>query len=92
VTGSGKTEVYLRLVEVAGRRPPGTDAGARNQPDAAARKRVAARFPDAGLVSLHSELTEAARTRNWRAALDGRRRIVLGTRLAVFTPLPRPAA
>ena len=50
--------------------------------------RVAARFPEAGLASLHSELTEAARTRNWRAALDGSARIVLGTRLAIFTPLP----
>jgi primosomal protein N' (replication factor Y) len=50
--------------------------------------RVAARFPDAGLVSLHSELTEAARTRNWRAALRRPARIVLGTRLAIFTPCP----
>lgn len=33
-------------------------------------------------------MSEAARTRNWRAALDGRARIVLGTRLAIFTPLP----
>ena len=89
VTGSGKTEVYLRLI---------ADALAQNgqilvlvpeinlTPQLEAR--VAARFPDAGLVSLHSELTEAARLRNWLAAAEGRARIVLGTRLAVFTPLP----
>ena len=63
-------------------------AGAGNQSDAATRGSVAARFPAAGLVSLHSELTQAARLRNWLAAADGRARIVLGTRLAVFTPLP----
>ncbi|MFZ4536592.1 primosomal protein N' [Propionivibrio sp.] len=89
VTGSGKTEVYLRLVERA--------LLAKQQvlllvpeinltPQLEAR--VAARFPGAGLVSLHSELTEAARSRNWRAALEGTARIVLGTRLAIFTPLP----
>ncbi len=50
--------------------------------------RVTARFPTAGLVSLHSELSEAARTRNWRAAHEGTARIVLGTRLAIFTPMP----
>jgi primosomal protein N' (replication factor Y) len=89
VTGSGKTEVYLRLIadvlEQGGQAlllvpeinlTPQLEA------------RVAARFPAAGLVSLHSELTEAARLRNWQAAHSGRARIVLGTRLAVFAPLP----
>ena len=89
VTGSGKTEVYLRLVEralAAGRQVLLLVPEINLTPQLEAR--VAARFPDAGLTSLHSELTEAARTRNWRAALDGSARIVLGTRLAVFTPLP----
>ena len=89
VTGSGKTEVYLRLVEralAAGQQALLLVPEINLTPQLEAR--VAARFPDAGLVSLHSELTEAARTRNWRAALDGSARIVLGTRLAVFTPMP----
>lgn len=89
VTGSGKTEVYLRLLEHTlseGRQALLLVPEINLTPQLEAR--VAARFPDAGLVSLHSELTEAARTRNWRAALDGRARIVLGTRLAIFTPLP----
>ena len=89
VTGSGKTEIYLRLVErslAAGRQVLMLVPEINLTPQL--EFRVAARFPSAGLVSLHSELTEAARTRNWRAALEGRARIVLGTRLAVFTPLP----
>ena len=89
VTGSGKTEVYLRLVEralAAGRQALLLVPEINLTPQLEAR--VAARFPGAGLTSLHSELTEAARTRNWRAAFDGTARIVLGTRLAVFTPMP----
>jgi len=90
VTGSGKTEVYLRLVErclARGQQALLLVPEINLTPQLEAR--VAARFPEAGLVSLHSELTEAARSRNWRAALEGRARIVLGTRLAVFTPLPQ---
>jgi len=89
VTGSGKTEVYLRLVERAlasGRQVLLLVPEINLTPQLEAR--VGARFPDAGMVSLHSELSEAARTRNWRAALDGSARIVLGTRLAIFTPMP----
>lgn len=89
VTGSGKTEVYLRLVEralAAGQQALLLVPEINLTPQLEAR--VAARFPEARLVSLHSELTEAARTRHWRAAFDGTARIVLGTRLAVFTPMP----
>ncbi|NJA88372.1 primosomal protein N' [Rhodocyclus tenuis] len=89
ITGSGKTEVYLRLIEralAAGRQALLLVPEINLTPQLEAR--VARRFPEAGLVSLHSELGEAARTRNFRAALAGEARIVLGTRLAVFTPLP----
>lgn len=89
VTGSGKTEVYLRLVErtlAQGQQVLLLVPEINLTPQLEAR--VAARFPAANQVSLHSELTEAARTRNWRAAFEGRARIILGTRLAVFTPLP----
>jgi len=89
VTGSGKTEVYLRLIEralAAGRQALLLVPEINLTPQLEAR--VAARFPAAGLVSLHSELAEAARTRAFRAAFLGEARIVLGTRLAVFTPLP----
>ncbi|MEF8729121.1 MAG: primosomal protein N' [Accumulibacter sp.] len=89
VTGSGKTEVYLRLIEwalTAGRQALVLVPEINLTPQLEAR--VGERFPAAGLVSLHSDLAEAARSRNWRAACGGEARIVLGTRLAVFTPLP----
>jgi primosomal protein N' (replication factor Y) len=89
ITGSGKTEVYLRLVEQALARGGQAlilvpEINLTPQLEA----RVAARFPEVLTVGLHSELTEAARTRHWKAAADGRARIVLGTRLSIFTPMP----
>ncbi len=89
VTGSGKTEVYLRLVERAlalGRQALLLVPEINLTPQL--EERVRARFADTEVVSLHSELAEAARERNWRAAFAGEARIVLGTRLSVFTPLP----
>ncbi|MDR0578538.1 MAG: primosomal protein N' [Candidatus Accumulibacter sp.] len=89
VTGSGKTEIYLRLAEralAAGRSVLLLVPEINLTPQLEAR--VASRFPGTGLTSLHSELAEAARARNWKAALEGRARIVLGTRLAVFAPMP----
>jgi len=90
VTGSGKTEVYLRVMQ----------AVLQNElqvlllvPEIALTPQlettVRTRFPSAGLVSLHSGLRETERLRNWQAAQSGRARIVLGTRLAVFVPLPQ---
>ncbi|MDB5904778.1 MAG: primosomal protein, partial [Betaproteobacteria bacterium] len=90
VTGSGKTEVYLRVAETV------LEAGGQVLllvPEIALTPQlesmVQARFPDAALVSLHSGLNETERMRNWVAAQHGEAQIVLGTRLAVFTPLPR---
>ena len=90
VTGSGKTEVYLRLIEqvlASGRQVLLLVPEINLTPQL--EERVRGRFPDAGVVALHSELADAARERHWRAAFIGEAAIVLGTRLAVFTPLPR---
>ena len=90
VTGSGKTEVYLRLIErmlAAGKQALLLVPEINLTPQLEGR--VRARFPESMVVSLHSELAEAARERNWRAAFSGEANIVLGTRLAIFTPLPR---
>jgi primosomal protein N' (replication factor Y) len=90
VTGSGKTEVYLRLIEralAAGKQVLLLVPEINLTPQLEGR--VRARFPETGVVSLHSELAEAARERNWRAAFAGEASIVLGTRLSVFTPMPR---
>ena len=90
VTGSGKTEVYLRLIDkalAAGQQVLLLVPEINLTPQLEGR--VRARFPERGVVSLHSELAEAARERNWRAAFSGEASIVLGTRLAIFTPMPR---
>ena len=90
VTGSGKTEVYLRAAQAA------LDAGRQAlvlvpeinlTPQLEAR--FAERFPGRRLVSLHSGLTPAQRLQHWLAAHLGHADLVLGTRLAIFCPLPR---
>jgi primosomal protein N' (replication factor Y) len=89
VTGSGKTEVYLRLIAAAlakGKQALLLVPEINLTPQLEARLR--GRFPDTPVVMLHSELAEAARERAFRAAFLGEARIVVGTRLAVFTPLP----
>jgi len=92
VTGSGKTEVYLRLIERALARGGQVlvlvpEINLTPQLEA----RLAARFPGASLAGLHSGVPEAERLRRWRAAESGRASVLIGTRLAVFTPLPRLA-
>jgi primosomal protein N' (replication factor Y) len=89
VTGSGKTEVYLHAIGAA------LSAGRQALllvPEIALTPQLEAlverRFPRTRTVSLHSGLSETERLEHWRAARDGRARIVLGTRLAVFAPLP----
>ncbi len=87
ITGSGKTEVYLRLIEAALAR--GSQAlllvpeiGLTPQLEA----RVRGRFPGIAIVSAHSHLGEGERAVAWLAAQSGQARIVLGTRLAVLMP------
>ncbi len=90
VTGSGKTEVYLRLVDrvlATGGQVLLLVPEINLTPQL--EERIRARFPERNVVALHSELAEAARERNWRAAFAGEAEIILGTRLAIFTPIPR---
>ncbi|MBP9217847.1 MAG: primosomal protein N' [Sterolibacterium sp.] len=90
ITGSGKTEVYLRLIAQTleqGRQVLMLVPEIALTPQLEGR--VAARFPAARIVSAHSGLAEAARARGFIAAIEGQVDILLGTRLAVFTPLPR---
>ncbi len=90
VTGSGKTEVYLRAIDAvlaAGRQALMLVPEIALTPQLEGR--VSARFPGAHVVSAHSGIADAARARAFLAALDGRADIVLGTRLSVFMPLPR---
>ena len=87
VTGSGKTEVYLHLLQ---RVLSQSRQGLVLVPEIALTPQfeagMRARFPGRRVVSLHSALSEGARAENWLAAASAD--IVLGTRSAVFTPMP----
>jgi primosomal protein N' (replication factor Y) len=91
-TGSGKTEVYLRAVQSLLERDPGAQALVL-VPEINLTPQLQARFEDrfgaAGVVALHSGMTNPQRLRSWLSAHLGRARIVLGTRMAVFASLPR---
>jgi primosomal protein N' (replication factor Y) len=88
VTGSGKTEVYMQAVaDVLGR----GGAVLVLCPEIGLTPQLLERFQerfDAPIASLHSGLTDAARGREWLRAARGEARIVIGTRSAVFTPIP----
>ncbi len=89
VTGSGKTEVYLRIIESALSRGKQTlvlipEINLTPQLEAVFRTR----FHTTLLVNLHSGLNDTERLTGWLQAQRGEARIILGTRLAVFTPLP----
>jgi len=90
ITGSGKTEVYLRLIERAlamGQQALILVPEINLTPQL--EMHLLSRFPQTQQATLHSGMTEAARVRNWRLAHEGAAHIVLGTRLAVFTPMPK---
>jgi primosomal protein N' (replication factor Y) len=88
VTGSGKTEVYLQLMRDI------IDSG----------RQVLVLVPEIGLTPqlvsrlqqrlgivpsvLHSGLGDTERLQAWRSASSGRAQLVVGTRSAIFTPLP----
>ncbi len=90
VTGSGKTEVYLRAI---------AEVVARGQqalvlvPEISLTPQLVARFAsrfDSPLGVLHSSLTDQERLRAWRMARSGEAPVVIGTRSAIFAPLARP--
>src|SRR3989440_727235 len=89
VTASGKTEVYLALLEQV---LAGGGQGLVLVPEIALTPqtvgRFAARFPGR-LAVLHSGLTEAERAAEWWRIRRGEADIVIGPRAAVFAPLPR---
>jgi len=94
VTGSGKTEVYLRAIDRVLSRDPLAQA-LLLVPEIALTpqfvRTLQSRFPAWPPAVLHSALPEAERSSAWVAALEGRARLVVGTRLAVLAPLARCA-
>lgn len=90
VTASGKTEVYLSAAAAAianGQQVLMLVPEINLTPQLADRIRRA--LPFARIVELHSNLADAQRLVAWREAAEGTAQFVLGTRLAVFAPLPR---
>ncbi|WP_287880773.1 primosomal protein N' [Aquitalea sp.] len=90
ITGSGKTEVYLQRIAQS--------LSARQQvlvlvpeinltPQLV--ERFIQRFPATRIAVQHSQLADGERLRNWLDAWQGGADIVIGTRLSVFTPMPR---
>lgn len=89
ITGSGKTEVYMAIIEQV----------------LASGKQALVLIPEIGLTPqtlerfqnyfkepiamLHSNLTDRERLDNWLAATEQRAAIVIGTRSALFTPMPQ---
>jgi primosomal protein N' (replication factor Y) len=89
VTGSGKTELYLRRIEAtldAGRQALLLAPEISLTPQLEARLRE--RFGD-GVHRYHSTLTDRAREQVWLQARDGAARVVIGTRSAVWLPFAR---
>ncbi|HMX54848.1 MAG TPA: primosomal protein N', partial [Plasticicumulans sp.] len=90
VTGSGKTEVYLRLIAAVLAR--GRQALVL-VPEIALTPQLVERFRarlSGRIAVLHSGLAGAERLNAWLDARDGRADVVIGTRSAVFAPLARP--
>ena len=93
-TGSGKTEVYLRLAAQALALDP-TSQVLVMVPEInltpQLQSRFEARFAHLGLervVAMHSGLTPAQRLKSWLAAHSGHARLILGTRMAVLASMP----
>lgn len=89
ITGSGKTEVYFdAMAEVLaqGRQVLFLLPEINLTPQLL--KRVENRFADVPTAVLHSQMAAGRRTQDYLRAMLGQAKLVIGTRLAVFTPLP----
>ena len=91
VTGSGKTEVYLRMMESLFVKKPDAqvlflvpEINLTPQLEA----RIRNHFPDKPMASLHSGLANGERAKAWLAAKEKRIQILVGTRMAIFSDMP----
>jgi len=92
ITGSGKTDVYFDAAEraiAAGGQVLLLVPEINLTPQL--EDRIACALPARRVVALHSALAAGLRRANWIAAATGAADLVVGTRLSVFTPLPRLA-
>lgn len=88
VTGSGKTEVYLQVMA------PMLEAGAQVLvlvPEIGLTPQLLARFTarfTQPMAVIHSNLNDTERQQAWQLAADNQVKLIIGTRSAIFTPLP----
>ncbi|HWA10925.1 MAG TPA: primosomal protein N' [Opitutaceae bacterium] len=92
VTGSGKTEVYLRAIDAALQAGRGVvflvpEVALTPQTVARLRARLEAIAPGHRVVVWHSHLSEGERLDGWLALATGEARVVVGARSAVFAPV-----
>ncbi len=87
ITGSGKTEIYLRAIE------PHLERGGQALilvPEIGLTPQIVSRFENrfcTRVSVINSSLTDKQRAKAWIEAKEGENRIILGTRSAIFTPL-----
>jgi len=90
VTGSGKTEVYLQLIQQQ------LKAGRQSLvlvPEIGLTPQLLQRFEQrlgVPMAVLHSNLTDTQRTHNWIRAMRGEAKVIIGTRSAIFASLQSP--
>lgn len=88
VSGSGKTEVYIRAIRGV------IESGGQAiflVPEIVLTTQLVARLASrfAKVALMHSAMTEAQRSVMWRQIADGHKSVIIGTRSAVFAPCPR---
>jgi primosomal protein N' (replication factor Y) len=88
VTGSGKTEIYMRLLEDVVRQGK---KGIVLVPEISLTPQLVERFSrrlGSAVAVIHSHLTPREKTNQWWAMIDGKKQILIGARSALFCPLP----
>lgn len=89
VTGSGKTEVYMHLLEKVLEEEQSAIVIV---PEISLTPQLIDRFVDRfgkQIAVLHSQLTPREKTNQWWDMIEGRKKIVIGARSALFCPLPK---
>ena len=88
VTGSGKTEVYLRAIRASLERGRGAIVLV---PEIALTPQTVSRFEERfgdTVAVMHSRMTQAERFDAWEAVRRGEKRVAVGARSALFCPMP----
>ncbi|NNH37554.1 primosomal protein N' [Acinetobacter terrae] len=88
LTGSGKTEVYLQIMQEVLKQGKQVLVLV---PEIGLTPQTISRFQSrfhGNIVLLHSGLNDSKRLQAWQAAQTGKASIILGTRSAIYTPLP----